>query len=132
MSLSRAELGDAMLVVAVSPALYSAFGPSVFTMREFAGGDEQKADIRFAEIAGGALTIVTGFALAAMSPGPWEWAPVVASVIMVGMMTVVYEYALSHPRGNQMNKNITSNVIYPDFAHFGELSKTPLGEMKIA
>jgi hypothetical protein len=110
MPLSREELGDAMLVVAIGPALYSAFGPSVFTMREFAGGKEQKADIRFAEVAGGVLTIVTGFALAAITPGPWEWAPVVAALIMAGLMTVVYESALRHPRGNVMNKNATMSM----------------------
>ena len=73
---------------------YSAFLPSMFTIRTFGGDPDTQRDIRQGEM------LATGFALAlgvVVSKLTRSTFPLVAAVIVSGAMVSVYEWALRTP-----------------------------------
>jgi hypothetical protein len=73
--------------------VYSAFLPSIFTIRTFAAQDydKTKKDIRDGEVLASAMSIALGVAMAVLMDSHW---PIVASIANAALMVFVYEYAL--------------------------------------
>lgn len=56
--------------------------------------EEREADVRAAELAGGAVGMMLALGVAAATDSPW---PIVAGLIATGSMIAVYEFALRTP-----------------------------------
>lgn len=87
------------LLLATEVALgFSAFEPSPFTARHFAGDKEAQDSIRFGEqlATGFGVVIGTTASVLTKSPIPLIFA-ILGSVFMIG----VYEYCLANPETNQ-------------------------------
>lgn len=97
MALGRSELGTVLEIAALGPAIFAAAGPSFFTVRQFTHTPEGRADIRFAEVFGTTLTLSLGVGASLLLPGT-DYTPIVAAVIISGIMVGMYEYALHNPR----------------------------------
>ena len=87
--------GALVLLVAVEGAFaYSAFLPSVFTIREHVGPDAV-GDIRAGEALASAFVVVLAGATAKILGST---TPLYVGALTIAAMVSVYEYALAHPR----------------------------------
>jgi hypothetical protein len=93
---NAAEVGVILLVAAEAPQAYSAFLPSIMTIRTFVNDDNAVAAIREGEVFGSAFVGLISLAGSLLVNSPWPLAVGVATVVT---MVSVYEYALQGPRG---------------------------------
>lgn len=98
MAMDAAEVGVVLLVMAEAPQAYSAFLPSIMTIRTFVGDEGAVADIREGELFGSAFVLLIGAAGSALSKSSW---PLIVSILTIGVMVGIYEYALKGRRGNR-------------------------------
>lgn len=106
--LSAADAGVILLVMAEAPQAYSAFLPSIMTIRTFVDDDDAVYDIREGEVLGSAFVLLISVAGTLLTDSPW---PFVAGLFTIVTMVGVYEYALSGARGGQNMKDGTSGSV---------------------
>lgn len=95
--MDASEIGIVLLVAAEAPQAYSAFLPSIMTIRTFVGDEGAVADIREGELYGSIFVALIGIAGSALTGSPW---PIVIGIVTIIAMVGVYEYALNGRRGN--------------------------------
>lgn len=94
--LTTEEIGIVLLVAAEAPQAYSAFLPSIMTIRTFVGDQDAVNDIREGELLGSAFVLLIAGAGTLLTRSPW---PFVVGILTIVTMVAVYEYALSGRRG---------------------------------
>jgi hypothetical protein len=94
---NAAEVGVVLLVAAEAPQAYSAFLPSIMTIRTFVGDPGAVADIREGELFGSAFVLLIG---AAGSYLTGSSGPMLIGLVTIIVMVGIYEYALLGRRGN--------------------------------
>lgn len=92
-----ADVGIVLLVAAEAPQAYSAFLPSIMTIRTFVGDEGAVKDIREGEVFGSAFVLLIGAAGSMLSGSN---APFLIGLATIGVMVGVYEYALRGRRGD--------------------------------
>lgn len=97
MALNPAEVGVVLLVAAEAPQAYSAFLPSIMTIRTFVGDEGAVADIREGELLGSVFVAGIGVVGSMLAGSPW---PVVVAILTIVVMVGIYEYALNGRRGD--------------------------------
>ena len=91
--------GVAALVAADAAAFLSAFNPSIFTIRRFAGewgGDGARGDIFRGVGLGAALTLLVAFGGSAVTE---SYVPMAAALLVLLVIAAAYWWALENPRG---------------------------------
>lgn len=105
-ALDTADVGVILLVAAEAPQAYSAFLPSIMTIRTFVGDEGAVQDIREGEMWGSAFVALISIAGSLLTGSPWPLAVGIATiVVMVG----IYEYALQGRRGDH---DMTEGAVY--------------------
>lgn len=102
MALSPAEVGVVLLVAAEAPQAYSAFLPSIMTIRTFVGDEGAVSDIREGELLGSVFVAGIGVVGSMLSDSPW---PLVVAFVTIIVMVGIYEYALNGRRGDHNMKD---------------------------
>lgn len=97
MALNPAEVGVVLLVAAEAPQAYSAFLPSIMTIRTFVGDEGAVADIREGELLGSVFVAGIGVVGSMLTGSPW---PVVVAILTIVVMVGIYEHALNGRRGD--------------------------------
>lgn len=92
-----ADVGVILLVAAEAPQAYSAFLPSIMTIRTFVGDPGAVADIREGEIFGSAFVLLIGAAGSLLTESA---VPFIIGIATIVVMVAVYEYALQGRRGD--------------------------------
>lgn len=106
--MNAAEVGVILLVAAEAPQAYSAFLPSIMTIRTFVGDPGAVQDIREGELLGSAFVGLISVAGSLLTESPW---PMVVGVATIVAMVGVYEYALAGRRGDRnMQEGATYHV----------------------
>jgi hypothetical protein len=83
------------LLIAVEVAFgFSAFEPSVFTIRHFSAQPETKESIRIGEYLAVGFSMLIAFAAAAVTK---SMLPVILTMLSCAGMVCVYEWALTNP-----------------------------------
>jgi hypothetical protein len=90
-------IGVVLLVAAEAPQAYSAFLPSIMTIRTFVGDPGAVADIREGELIGSAFVLLIGAAGSHLVGNSY---PMIVAVFTAVIMVAIYEYALRGRRGN--------------------------------
>jgi hypothetical protein len=85
-----------MLVAVESAFAYSAFLPSVFTIRKHVESDEEVGDIRAGEVLASAFVVILAWITARVIESP---IPLYVGALTIGAMVSVYEYGLRNRRG---------------------------------
>lgn len=106
--LSAAEVGVILLVAAEAPQAYSAFLPSIMTIRTFVDDPDAVYDIREGEVLGSAFVLLISVAGTLLTDSPW---PFIVGILTIVAMVGVYEYALQGTRGGQNMKDGTSGSV---------------------
>lgn len=94
--MDAAEIGIVLLVAAEAPQAYSAFLPSIMTIRTFVDDQDAVNDIREGELLGSAFVLLIAGAGTLLTKSPW---PFVVGIVTIVTMVGIYEYALSGRRG---------------------------------
>lgn len=97
MALSAAEVGVVLLVAAEAPQAYSAFLPSIMTIRTFVGDEGAVHDIREGEVLGSVFVAGIGVIGSMLAGSPW---PMFVALVTIVVMVAIYEYALQGRRGD--------------------------------
>lgn len=103
--MNPADIGVTLAVIAQAPQAYSAFLPSIMTIRTFVGDDRAVKDIRDGEIFGSAFVLLIGAAGSMLTK---KNGPFLVSLVSIAIMLGVYEYALRSRRGN---RNMTDGAV---------------------
>lgn len=96
--MTASEIGIVLAVIAQAPQAYSAFLPSIMTIRTFVGDERAVRDIREGELFGSAFVLLIGAAGSMLTK---KNAPFAVSLVSIAVMISVYEYALRSRRGNR-------------------------------
>ena len=96
--MTPSEVGIVLAVIAQAPQAYSAFLPSIMTIRTFVGDERAVRDIREGELFGSAFVLLIGAAGSMLTK---KNAPFMVSLVSIAVMISVYEYALRSRRGNR-------------------------------
>jgi hypothetical protein len=91
------EVGVILLVAAEAPQAYSAFLPSIMTIRTFVGDPGAVEDIRQGELFGSIFVGLIAVAGSYLTESPW---PIIIGIVTIISMVAVYEYALQTGRGD--------------------------------
>lgn len=95
--MNAADVGVVLLVAAEAPQAYSAFLPSIMTIRTFVGDPGAVADIREGEVFGSAFVLLIGAAGSFLTGSS---VPFIIGIATIAVMVGVYEYALQGRRGD--------------------------------
>jgi hypothetical protein len=93
--LGKEDAALVMLVAVESAFAYSAFLPSVFTIRKHVESDEEMADIRTGEVLAGLFVLVLAGITASIIESR---VPILVGLFTMVAMTGVYEIALANRR----------------------------------
>lgn len=93
---TRAQYGAALTVAAVAPTAFAMTGPTLYAVRDIASDPEGRKQVRFAQFAGAAATVLLGTGIALITPGN-NWPIILASVVVSVAIVGAYEYALKEP-----------------------------------
>lgn len=107
MAMNPAEVGVVLLVAAEAPQAYSAFLPSIMTIRTFVGDEGAVADIREGELLGSVFVAGIGVVGSMLTGSPW---PVVVAILTIVVMVAIYEHALNGRRGDRNMKDGATNA----------------------
>jgi hypothetical protein len=102
-----ADVGVILLVAAEAPQAYSAFLPSIMTIRTFVGDDGAVADIRQGELFGTAFVGLIAISGSLLTESPW---PLVVGILTAIVMVAIYEYALQGRRGEYDMRDGATNA----------------------
>lgn len=104
-AMNPSDIGVTLAVIAQAPQAYSAFLPSIMTIRTFVGDERAVKDIRDGEIFGSAFVLMIGAAGSMLTK---KNGPFLVSLASIAIMLGVYEYALRSRRGN---KDMTKGAV---------------------
>lgn len=80
---------------------YSAYLPSMFTIRTFGGDPDTVKDIRQGEALGTAFSLILGLVVSKIVKSPF---PFFAAILVSATMVGVYEYALRTPHASSVDQ----------------------------
>lgn len=103
--MNASEVGVVLLIAAEAPQAYSAFLPSIMTIRTFVGDEGAVYDIREGEVFGSAFVLLIALAGSMLTDSV---IPFIIGILVIGVMVGVYEYALS---GRRASRNMVDGAV---------------------
>jgi hypothetical protein len=104
--MTASTVGLALLAASEVPNFLAGMLPSLMTIRRFGADEMDRSALRQGEILGGGLALVVGLGASLVAQDP---APAIATVVILGVMLVMYEHAIRNPHPNAKPINDPSN-----------------------
>lgn len=105
--MTGATVGLALLAAGEVPNFLAGMLPSLMTIRRFGADDMDKQALRQGEIAGSILALMVGVGASYAANTP---VPAIATVVVLGIMLVMYEHAIQNPHPDAKPINDPSNT----------------------
>lgn len=105
--MTASTVGLALLAASEVPNFLAGMLPSLMTIRRFGADDLDRTALRQGEILGGSLALIVGVGASLVAQDP---APAVATIVILGVMLVMYEYAIRNPHPDAKPINDPTNT----------------------